>query len=87
MKIYRKIIHPYIEIDGKKQHINEYKGRWFSEESYQIIMNDIYVTYADPGESKVKFFRRFPIRWEERFIQLSFVMDNKIENLTDNMEV
>lgn len=83
MKIYRKIIHPYSETDGKKQTIDGYKGRWFSEESKQKIMDEIYEKHSNPSESRVKFFRRFSLRWEERYIDVSFVsnMDDKIENL------
>lgn len=83
MKLYRKIIHPYVKVDDKKCVIEEYKGRWFSEESEKIIMNDIYNIYHKNGESKISFFRRYKLRWDIRYIEVSFVtlMDNKIENL------
>lgn len=86
MKIYRKIIHPYREVDGKACNIDEYKGRWFSEESEHTIMDEIYDKYAEPNENRIKFFRRFSFRWKERFIEVSFKsdMDNRIEELEEN---
>lgn len=83
MKIYQKIIHPYSEKDGKKEIIGDYKGRWFSEESKQKIMDEIYNKHSNHDESKIKFFRRFSLRWEERYIEVSFTsnMDDMIEDL------
>lgn len=82
MKIYRKIIHPYRGVVDKKFY-NEYKGRWFSEDSERKIRDEIYDKYAEPNENRIKFFRRFNLRWEERFVEVSFTsdMDNRIEDL------
>lgn len=84
MKLYRKIIHPYVKIDDKKCAIEGYKGRWFSEESERIIMNDVYDTYHNDGESKIEFFRRYHLRFDTRYIEISFAtqMDHKIEDLS-----
>ena len=81
MKLYRKIIHPYVEINGKKHPISGYKNKWFSEEAQQKIMDDIYYLYKNKEENKTNFFKRFHLKWEIRYEEVSFVttMDDKIE--------
>ena len=64
--------------------IDEYKDRWFSEESEKKIMDDIYKKYARPNENRIKFFTKtFILRWEERFVELSLTPNTtcKIEDL------
>lgn len=84
MKLYRKIIHPYVKIGDKKCAIEGYKGRWFSEDSERAIMNNIYNIYHNHRESKISFFRRYKLRWDIRYIEVSFStsIDNKIEELS-----
>ena len=83
MKLYRKIIHPYTELNGEKCSIPNYKGRWFFEESKQKIMDDIYNTYKKKEETKVAFFKRYILKWQIKYEEVSFVtsLDDKIENL------
>ena len=88
MKLYRKIIHPYQYINGKKIHIEGYEGRWFSEESLTALINEIYIKFAESSENKVQFVKRFSLSWEERYVSISFTsdMDYKIEDIIDNIE-
>lgn len=88
MKVYRKIVHPYRYINGKKEHIKDYEGRWFSEESLTALTNEIYTKFAEPSENKVRFVKRFSLCWEERYVSLSFTsdIDYKIEDTVDDIE-
>ena len=83
MKLYRKIIHPYTEENGAKCSIPEYKGRWFSEESKYNIIENIYNLYKKENETKASFCKRYVLRWEERYVEVSFTtdMDSKIEEI------
>lgn len=88
MKIYRKIIHPYRYINSKKEHIEGYEGKWFSEETLPALINEIYIKFAEPSENKVRFVKRFSLRWEKRYVSLSFTsdMDYKSKDIIDDIE-
>ena len=83
MRLYRKVIKPYRNINGKRTPIPGFSRRWFKEELISDVRNKLKENYEREMQREYtmfEFLKEYHLCWRECFLPV------EIQQVTTDME-